>query len=144
MSTFTGAVKQFFTKYATFCGRSSRSDYWWVVLFNFLVQTALFILFGGSLVSSISALAKNVNDPLALSGLIGFYSVMGLYSLAILLPSLALIVRRLHDTGRGGGWIFISFVPLIGGIWLFILMLLDSEPYENRFGPNPNAENVNF
>lgn len=144
MSTFTGAVKQFFTKYATFSGRSSRSDYWWVVLFNFLVQTALFILFGGSLVSSISALAKNVNDPLALSGLIGFYSVMGLYSLAILLPSLALIVRRLHDTGRGGGWIFISFVPLIGGIWLFILMLLDSEPYENRFGPNPNAENVNF
>lgn len=144
MSTFTGAVKQFFTKYATFCGRSSRSDYWWVVLFNFLVQTALFILFGGSLVSSISALAKNVNDPLALSGLIGFYSVMGLYSFAILLPSLALIVRRLHDTGRGGGWIFISFVPLIGGIWLFILMLLDSEPYENRFGPNPNAENVNF
>lgn len=65
------------------------------------------------------------------------YTVMSIYSLAILLPSLAVSVRRLHDTGRGGGWIFISLVPIIGGIWYFILTVLPSQPGPNRFGEEP-------
>ena len=59
------------------------------------------------------------------------------YSLAIIVPSLAVTVRRLHDVGRSGWWILISLIPLIGGIVIFVFMVLDSHEGENRFGPNP-------
>jgi len=67
-------------------------------------------------------------------GVLGF-----LYTLAVLIPGIALTVRRLHDTGRVGWWILIGFVPLIGFIILIIFMVLDSKPGENPYGPNPKA-----
>ena len=72
-----------------------------------------------------------------LSPQIGVGLLQGLYSLAILLPSLAVTVRRLHDTGRTGWWVLISLVPVIGGLILLIFMVLDSEPGTNQYGPNP-------
>ena len=76
--------------------------------------------------------------------LLGTYSVeyeaglfSGLYSLLILIPSIAVVVRRLHDTDRSGWWILISLIPLIGVIVLFVFICLDSQPGTNRFGANP-------
>lgn len=60
-----------------------------------------------------------------------------IYVIAVFLPSLAVAIRRLHDTDRSGWWVLISLVPLIGGIWLLILMVLDGTPGGNRFGPDP-------
>ncbi len=60
-----------------------------------------------------------------------------IYSLAVLLPSLAVSVRRLHDIGKGGGWIFINLVPVIGSIWYIILTVLPSQRGYNRFGAQP-------
>lgn len=67
----------------------------------------------------------------------GYGVIYSLYSLAMLVPSLAVAVRRLHDVGKSGWWIFINLVPLIGSIWFLILMLQDSQPGENQYGPNP-------
>jgi uncharacterized membrane protein YhaH (DUF805 family) len=60
-----------------------------------------------------------------------------LYGLAVLIPSLALVIRRLHDIGKSGWWFFIGAIPLIGGFWLLLLMLTDSQPGDNQYGPNP-------
>ncbi|MNZ89121.1 Inner membrane protein YhaI [compost metagenome] len=72
--------------------------------------------------------------------IIGATILAGLYSLAILLPSLALVVRRLHDTGRSGWWVLIGFIPLIGFIVLLVFMCTDSDPDTNQYGPNPKYE----
>jgi len=69
----------------------------------------------------------------------GIFYIRILYSLAIFIPSLAVGVRRLHDTGRSGWWLLISLIPLIGTIWLFILLVLDSNPGDNKYGPNPKG-----
>ena len=65
----------------------------------------------------------------------GFFSA--LYSLLVLIPSIAVSVRRLHDTNRSGWWIVISLIPIIGVLVLFVFMCLDSQPGTNRFGANP-------
>jgi len=72
--------------------------------------------------------------------------IYGLYVLAMLLPGLAVSIRRLHDIGKSGWYIFISLVPFIGGIWLFVLLVTDSEPLANEYGPNPKdvSQNQNF
>ncbi|MET8555168.1 DUF805 domain-containing protein [Streptomyces sp. NPDC004959] len=108
-----------FKKYAQFSGRSRRAEYWMFCLFNAIALVILLVL---SL-----AVAKF------------FYVLYVLYLLAIIVPSLALTWRRLHDTGRSGGWFFISFVPVIGGIWLFVLTVLEGDRQANEFGPDPKA-----
>lgn len=123
---FTQAVRTVFSKYAVFTGRASRAEYWWFALFQAIVGLVLTLVFG----------LYNQNDPGALQ-YVG-YTVYGLYGLATLLPSIGVSVRRLHDTGRGGGWIFISLVPLIGGIWFIVLTVLPGEPGSNRFGSAPD------
>lgn len=104
--------------YATFSGRARRKEYWMFVLFNTIVGFVLWIL----------------------DIIIGTYFVLdGLYCLAIILPSLAVSVRRLHDIGKSGWWMFISLIPLIGGIWLLVLFVTDGTPGENTYGPSPKA-----
>ena len=66
----------------------------------------------------------------------------GIYSLAILIPSIAVQIRRLHDTNRSGWWIFIGLIPLIGTIVFIVFMVQDSNPGENRFGPNPKENSI--
>ena len=105
-------------KFAEFNGRARRQEYWMFALFNFLV---------GILV----ALADGV---LGTAGMLGF-----IYNLAVLVPSLAVTARRLHDTDRSGWMMLIALIPLVGAIVLLVFMCLDSKPGENRFGPNPKG-----
>ena len=104
--------------YVGFQGRARRKEYWMFVLFNIIVSIVLAIL------QSILH-AANI--------------LTGLYSLAVLLPSLAVGVRRLHDTGRTGWWLLIGLIPLIGSIILLIFMCQDSEVNDNQYGPNPKV-----
>lgn len=106
--------------YCNFSGRASRSEYWWFVLFTFIL---------GYVITSI------------------FYShtstlniVSGIVNLALLLPSLGLGVRRLHDIGKSGWWIFIGFIPLVGAIILIVWFCSDSQRTPNEYGPVPNLE----
>ena len=109
-------------KYAVFDGRARRKEYWMFLLINILVSVVLIAI--DNLIGTFSHQAS-------------FGLLQGLYSLALLIPSIAVTVRRLHDTGRTGWWILISLVPLIGGIILLIFMVLESEPGTNQYGPNP-------
>jgi uncharacterized membrane protein YhaH (DUF805 family) len=111
-------------KYAVFSGRARRKEYWMFFLFNLIIYVVLALIDG--LMGTFSPQA-------------GLGVLSGLYSLAVLIPSLAVTVRRLHDTGRSGWWILIALVPFIGGIVLLVFMVLDSQPGENQYGPNPKA-----
>lgn len=108
--------------YATFSGRARRKEYWMFFLFNVLISLGLGVL-------------DVVAGTYSVEYETGFFS--GLYSLLVLIPGIAVGVRRLHDTNRSGWWILISLIPLIGVIVLFVFMCLDSQPGTNRFGVNP-------
>jgi len=110
-------------KYADFATRSRRSEYWFFVLFNIIAAIVL------SIIDSVTGLASA-----EYGGLGPFY---GLYALAVLIPSIAVGVRRLHDIGKSGWWLLLAFIPLIGAIVLIIWFVKDSEAGTNRFGPNP-------
>jgi uncharacterized membrane protein YhaH (DUF805 family) len=69
----------------------------------------------------------------------GIGLLSGIYSLAVLIPSISVGVRRLHDTNRTGWWLLISLIPLLGIIILIVLMVLDSQPDDNQYGPNPKS-----
>jgi uncharacterized membrane protein YhaH (DUF805 family) len=67
---------------------------------------------------------------------------MLLYSLAAMIPGLAVSIRRLHDIGKSGWWLLIAFVPLIGGIWLIVLLATDSQPGNNQWGAYPKEDGI--
>jgi uncharacterized membrane protein YhaH (DUF805 family) len=118
MTWFLIALK----KYAVFSGRSSRSEYWYFVLFYVLF---LFVfIFIDVMIGSYDSEAE-----------IGLFS--GVFLLAMLIPSIAVLVRRLHDTDRSGWWVLIGLVPLIGTIVLIVFTVQDSRPGENQYGSNP-------
>lgn len=109
-------------KYAVFSGRARRKEYWFFVLFNIIFS----ILFG-----VIDGVTGSFDPEVGL-GIFG-----GIYALLVLLPSLAVTVRRLHDTDRTGWWVLLIIIPLIGPIVLLIFMFFDSKPGNNEYGPNP-------
>ncbi|HBK56024.1 MAG TPA: DUF805 domain-containing protein [Xanthomonadales bacterium] len=111
-------------KYAVFSGRARRKEYWFFMLFSVLISIALMVL--------------DTSIGLATDGgiYLGFYL---LFSLAILLPSLAVAVRRLHDGDRTGWWVLIGFVPLIGALVLLVFMVQDGTRGDNQYGPDPKA-----
>lgn len=109
-------------KYAVFSGRARRKEYWYFILFNILINIVL---------SVVDGLTGNF-DPATNMGLLS-----GIYTLAILIPSIAVSVRRLHDTGRSGWWLLISLVPLIGFFVLLFFMLQNSKAEQNKYGKNP-------
>jgi uncharacterized membrane protein YhaH (DUF805 family) len=111
-------------KYATFEGRAQRSEYWYFVLFYVLIYIGLAILDG--LMSGFSR-----------SGSMGILAAI--FSLAMFVPSLAVGVRRLHDTGRSGWWLLIALIPLIGAIVLLVFNVQDSDPGSNQYGENPKG-----
>mgnify|MGYP001607470888 CR=1 FL=1 len=111
-------------KFATFNGRARRREYWTFQLVNLLIVIALAV---------VDELTGTFDED------VGLGLLSGLYLLAILLPSFAVQVRRLHDTGRSGWWILVGLVPLIGNLVLVVFSLLDSQPEANRFGPNPKS-----
>jgi uncharacterized membrane protein YhaH (DUF805 family) len=114
------ALKQ----YADFNGRSQRTEYWLFVLFVLVVSFVL---------SLIDKMIGTYSDS-------GIGLLSGIFSLAVLLPGIAVGVRRLHDTGRSGWWLLIALVPLIGEIVLIVFMVQDSVPGTNAYGPSPKEQ----
>ncbi len=120
---FTTAIRTCLTKYADFSGRARRSEFWYFFLFNVLV----------SIVASIldNLLGTDMGTG---TGVIG-----GLASLALLLPSIAVGVRRLHDISKSGWWILVGLIPLVGWIILIVWFVQDSHG-DNEHGPSPKAQ----
>lgn len=113
-------------QYANFSGRARRKEYWYFYFINFLIS------FGIGIVSGLAGF-MNPDSSLALAS----SALIFIYSMAILIPSLAVGIRRLHDTNRSGWWLLIGFVPLIGAIILIIFFVEDSQPGTNQYGKNP-------
>ena len=109
-------------KYAQFEGRSRRKELWMFTLFNCIFSWPLYIL---GLVFHENTLG---------SIFLGLYFI---YVLAVIVPCLAVSVRRLHDTGKSGWWLLIVLVPIVGPIVLLVFYVLDSQPGANEYGPNP-------
>lgn len=122
--TFTQSISTCFSKYCTFTGRASRSEYWWWFVFTFIIG----LIFG--IPSGIK---------LAHSGAASGLPIISYIVAAILfLPNLGVSFRRLHDTGRSGWWWLISFIPVVGSIVLVIFYCLPSQPFTNQYGPDPD------
>lgn len=115
-------------KYAQFEGRSRRSEYWMFALFLWLVEIAFWIL-----ISAMGGFYDPMTGHLGGGAMLAF-PLFGIFGLAVLIPSVAVSIRRLHDTDRSGWWLLIGLIPLIGGVVLFIFMLLDGTPGANRYG----------
>ncbi|WP_248924586.1 DUF805 domain-containing protein [Paenibacillus hamazuiensis] len=103
--------------YTGFQGRARRKEYWMFALVNAIIGIVLSII----------------------DAIFGITLLATLYYLAVLLPSLAVGARRLHDTGRSGWWLLICLIPLIGAIILIVFTCQDSQENENSYGPNPKA-----
>lgn len=119
--SFSRAVRMAFDSYCRFQGRSSRSEYWWWVLFVAILSFCIGII----------------------EGILGFSmtavrTTSGILSLVLFLPGLGLSVRRLHDIGKSGWWILLGFIPVVGAIILIIWFARNSEMTENHYGPVPN------
>lgn len=104
--------------YCNFSGRASRSEFWWWELFTFILGIIVDIVFCWS------------QNAISIAG--------GVVGLALLLPNLGICVRRLHDIGKSGWWIFISLIPVIGWILLLVWYCKDSQMEPNEYGPVPN------
>jgi uncharacterized membrane protein YhaH (DUF805 family) len=114
---------QVLKKYQVFKERARRKEYWMFVLFNIIISLIL----------------RLVEDLIGIYPKEGIGVLEGLYGLVVLIPGIAVSVRRLHDTGRSGWWLLIGIVPIIGVIVLFVFMVQDSQPGENQYGPNPKT-----
>jgi uncharacterized membrane protein YhaH (DUF805 family) len=121
---FQGAITTCLSKYVTFQGRAHRPEYWWWALFLLLYFIAVWII-------------------VVVLGFILGYGIASIVAvvlyLAIILPSISVAVRRLHDVDRGGGWFFIQFIPIVGTYWFLYFMVQpgtvkDPSPGPNRFG----------
>jgi uncharacterized membrane protein YhaH (DUF805 family) len=114
MNSFLDAVR----KYAEFSGRSGRREYWMFSMFFSLLVLALLIV----------------------DFMLGTYIVLtGLFVLALMIPSVAVLVRRLHDTNRSGWWLLVQLIPFVGAFVLLILLCIDSTPGDNQYGPPPKV-----
>jgi uncharacterized membrane protein YhaH (DUF805 family) len=113
MNWFLDVVKN---KYAKFDGRARRQEYWMYTLFYLIIYIVLMVV----------------------DGMIGMPVLSGLLALGLLVPSIAVTIRRLHDTGRPGWWLLIGFIPLVGLVLIYFLVI-DGQPGENQYGPNPKG-----
>lgn len=118
-----------FKKMIDFKGRSTRKDYWFFYLFNFIIIWVLFIVgtFGLSIISDISL--ENIS--------VIVYLITLVYSLVVLLPYATLTIRRLHDAGFSAWWLLAYLIPTIGSIVILILLVMPSKPGSNKYGNNP-------
>jgi uncharacterized membrane protein YhaH (DUF805 family) len=110
MEHFIGAIKQ----YATFTGRATRKEYWMFILVYLIFYIVLAVV----------------------DGMLNMIFLSTIFSLALLIPSMSVAARRLHDTGRSGWWQLIALIPLIGTIILIVFLAQDSHD-ENEYGLNP-------
>jgi uncharacterized membrane protein YhaH (DUF805 family) len=108
--------------YANFEGRARRKEYWMFALINMVIS--LILTFGGRA--------------------IGAEWIGSLYSLAVLVPGIAVAVRRLHDIGKSGWWLLIALIPLVGAIWLIVLLATDGTKEDNEYGASPKYGSNEF
>lgn len=134
-NTLFEAYKLAFKNYANFEGRTRRRDYWFFVLVNSIVG----MVFG--MIMAISAAFSGFSDSegagfawVILSGV-----VVSIYSIVVFIPSLSILVRRLHDTGKSGGYVFLEFIPYVGSIILLVFCCMDSQVGANQYGENPKG-----
>lgn len=119
-ATFQEALRSAIVEnYCNFEGRASRSQYWWYVLFTALLGFLIGIIFGEETTGNI---------------------IQGIVTFALLLPGLGLAVRRLHDIGKSGWWIFLAFIPLVGAIILIVWFCQNSQMFPNQYGEVPMLE----
>ena len=121
MMGFMEAVQKCFSNYVNFSGRARRSEYWFYTLFVGLVQLALGII--GNMIFGAPESGTNI--------------LQNIFSLAIMIPSLAVFWRRMHDIGKTGLWFFLNLVPCIGQVVLLVFECTDSQPGENMYGMSP-------
>ena len=124
--------------YANFSGRARRREYWMFALINGIISFVLQLPFQIQNVASLGAETPSTPSGIGLISLI----LTALYGLAVFVPSLAVAVRRLHDTGKSGWWYLIVLVPVVGGLVLLVFLVLDSEPGDNRWGPSPKGQST--
>jgi len=118
MEWYTKVLTQ---KYADFTGRARRAEFWYFALFNFIAAIVLGII----------------------DGVLGTDSLLGgIYSLAVLVPNIAVTARRLHDTGRSGWWQLIGIIPIIGWIVMLVFLVQDGDFERNEYGPSPKKNPV--
>ena len=123
---FSEAVKTCFSKYCCFTGRARRSEYWYWVLFDFIVTFV--VAFIGGFIQGVSGTESQITNVLT-----------SIVSLAFLLPGLGVEVRRLHDIGKKGWFILLSLIPLVGAIILIVWACKPGDVGENAFGADPKA-----
>lgn len=121
---FAEAVRRFYAQYAQFSGRASRSEYWWVMLYQLGVGLTL-----SALTSAVETSAGG--EPAVLGLLLALVAFA--FGLVNLVPSLAVAVRRLHDVDLSGWFYLLGLVPLVGGLILLVLLLLPPKPGGARF-----------
>jgi len=128
-------------RYADFSGRSRRLEYWMYTLFLVLVTFASIILAVSISVAVAGGNSKSATAPLLLVALIGFFF---LAYLAVLVPTLAVQVRRFHDQDLSGWFVLLGFIPYLGALIMLIFMCIDGTPGPNRFGPDPKGRGEGY
>ena len=128
-------------RYADFSGRSRRKEYWMFALGIFLAYIVIAIL-----ALALGAFSMNMQDGAAsgftpMMGLV--FALFGILVLAIIVPSIAVQVRRFHDQDKSGWFALLNFVPYIGGIVVFVFMCLEGTKGPNRFGEDPKGATAN-
>ena len=121
-----------FARYADFSGRSRRKEFWMFQLLNMLVICALAVILAGSAFSE----GEWTSMQIVALGL------LGLWMLGVLIPSLAVQVRRFHDQDKSGWFVLLGFIPYLGGLILFVFMLFEGTRGPNRFGDDPKATEI--
>jgi len=128
--TFMDSISACFSKYVTFAGRARRSEFWWFILF----------LIVGQMIAGAADSAMFGDNVFMLGGMEFSYNsgyFGNIFALATFLPTWAVEVRRLHDTGRSGWWMLLWFIPLIGGIILLIWLIGKGTEGDNEYGADP-------
>lgn len=131
-----GYYKKVWSQFGDFSGRARRREYWWFYLLNAVVFVLLMMPFVLMVDSTAPDQALLIMVPMAL------------YALVMIVPYLAVTVRRLHDSGRSGWWLvlfqfifgLVPYLNIIGGLVMLVLLCTDSDPGSNEYGPNPKAE----
>jgi len=119
-------------QYADFNGRARRTEFWMFTLFSAIASIVL------ALIDTLIGTASVYGSGSAYTFSPGL--LQGLYALAVLIPSLAVTVRRLHDTDRTGWWVLIGLVPFVGGIVLLVFMCLEGTRGPNQYGMDPKQD----
>ncbi|ORE89690.1 DUF805 domain-containing protein [Aurantimonas sp. 22II-16-19i] len=126
-----------YQRFFDFSGRSRRKEYWLYILVFYVVMFVLAFVDAALGLGGSSQTALDTTDGFSASASAEGGILTGIWAIANIIPLLACAIRRLHDTDRSGWWVLISLIPLIGTIWLIVLMCLDGTSGRNRFGPDP-------